>query len=114
MPLSSERVRALVDAELARIPDSTLAARIRELLVPPYPVEREWDYGSPGQTYTCWTVLEHPDSNTGIAFCEEGFGPTFPWGLVFLTGEYVSIGMDSAWFDTLEETMLNSMAWSPG
>ena len=111
MALSSERVRALVDAELSRITDAKLAARIRELLVPPRPVEREWDYGPPGQTYTCWTVLEDPDSNSGIAYCEEGFGPTFPWGLVFLTGEYLSIGMDAGWFDTLEEAMLNSMAW---
>jgi hypothetical protein len=54
-------------------------------------------YGPPGQKYTCWTVLEHRPSNTGIAYCEEGFGPSFPWGLIFLSGPHMNIGMDAGW-----------------
>jgi hypothetical protein len=56
-------------------------------------------------------VLEHPPSNTGIAYCAQGFGPSDPWGIVFLSGELTGIGMDSAWFSTLESAMRESMAW---
>ena len=77
----------------------------------PYPVERDWDYGNSGERFVCWTVLEHPDSNTGIAYCAQGFGPKHPWGLVFLSGPYMSIGMDSGWYASLEDAMRESMAW---
>src|SRR5688572_20142885 len=109
--LTPPDVEKLVQQQLANIGDRVLLARIRELLVSPYPVERDWDYGAPGEKYTCWTVLEHCPSNTGIAYSEGGFGPTFPWGLVFLSGPHMNIGMDGGWHDTLEEAMLNSMAW---
>jgi len=59
----------------------------------------------------CWTVLEHQPSGTGIAYCEEGFGPDFPWGLVFLSGPHMSMGMDSAWFASLEDAVRKSPAW---
>jgi hypothetical protein len=100
-----------VERELARIRDAKLARRIRELLVNPYPVERAWDYGTTEERFTCWTVLEHRPSNTGIAFCSHGFGPSYPWGLVFLSGPHTGIGMDSAWFVSLEDAMRESIAW---
>jgi hypothetical protein len=105
------RIASIVQKELARIADPILLAAIRSLLVNPYPVERDWNYGSPGQKYTCWTVLEHRVSNTGIAYCESGFGPSSPWGLVCLSGEFMSIGMDSAWYTSLEDAMRESRAW---
>jgi len=105
------QIASFVEKELARIADPVLVAAIRPLLVTPYPVERDWDYGLPGQKYTCWTVLEHRASNTGIAYCESGFGPSDPWGLVFLSGENMSMGMDSDWYMTLEDAMRASRAW---
>jgi hypothetical protein len=108
---NAEQLKALVENALERITDPKLTDRIRELLVPPYPVERAWDYGMPSEHFTCWTVLEHRASNAGIAFCEKGFGPSYPWGLVFLTGPRVSIGMDSSWFASLEDAMRESSAW---
>lgn len=107
----AKEIAELVERELARISDTALVDRIRELLVTPYPVEREWDYGAPGERFPCWTVLEHHASNTGIAFCSEGFGPSDPWGLVFLSGSQMSIGRDDAWFVSLEDAVRNSMAW---
>jgi hypothetical protein len=104
-------IAELVERELVRIRDANLAQRIRKLLVTPYPVERTWDYGSRSERFTCWTVLEHPQSNTGIAFCSQGFGPSHPWGLVFLSGPHLGIGMDSAWFASVEEAMRESAAW---
>ncbi|HUO60496.1 MAG TPA: hypothetical protein VMU24_07485, partial [Candidatus Acidoferrales bacterium] len=103
--MTAEQISALVNAELAHITDNVLLSRIRDLLVAPYPVERDWDYGRAGEKFTCWTVLEHRASNTGIAYCAHGFGPVDPWGLVFLYGEHMGIGMDSGWFSTLESAM---------
>jgi hypothetical protein len=111
MALSRDFVQDLVNAELSQITAGRAIARIRELIAPPYAVEREWLYGAPGQTYTCWIVLEHRASNTGIAYCAEGFGPGNPWGLVFLTGPRIGIGTDSEWYGTLEQAMKESMAW---
>ena len=56
-------------------------------------------------------VLKHQHSDTGIAYCEQGFGPSDPWGLVFLSGDHMGIGMDSGWFSTLESAMRESMGW---
>jgi hypothetical protein len=112
--LTANEVSSLVSEELTCVTDAALLARIRELLVVPYPVERDWDYGRVGERFTCWTVLEHPPSNTGIAYCPQGFGPSYPWGLIFLSGEHMGIGMDSAWFSTFESAMRESMAWDGG
>ena len=109
--LDGKTVRERVNAELARISDGHLISRIKDLLVDPYPVIRDWDYGYPGEAYECWTVLENRESNTGIAFCERGFGPADPWGLVFLTGLNMNIGMDCSWYSNLEDALRESRAW---
>ena len=62
----------------------------------------------------CWTVLEPQPSGIGIAFCEDGFGPDFRWGIVFLSGPHMNMGMDSAWFATLEDAVRESPAWDGG
>jgi hypothetical protein len=103
-------VDALVRSELGRVEDPSLRRRIEGLLVEPYPVLRDWDYGRKDERYTCWTVLEHRRSNTGLAYCEFGFGPRCPWGLVSLSGEHMNIGMDCAWYTTLEDAFLQSCA----
>lgn len=108
---NAKEIAPLVERELGRIRDANLAKRIREFLVTPYPVERTWDYGSGHERFTCWTVLEHRPSNTGIAFCSQGFGPSDPWGIVFLSGSHMSIGMDCSWFVSLEDAMRESAAW---
>jgi hypothetical protein len=109
--MTPNEISLLVEREIQRIQQPQLVAQIQELLVPPYPLERAWDYGAPGQHFTCWTVLEHHPSNTGIAFCAEGFGPSYPWGLVFLSGPHMNIGMDCQWYASLEDAMRGSMAW---
>ena len=45
-----------VREQVALIQDPGVAAAINALLVEPYCVEREWDYGTPGQRFPCWTV----------------------------------------------------------
>jgi hypothetical protein len=107
----AEKIATLVEREIERITDTMVVARIRQLLVTPRAVRRSWDYGKPGECYTCWVVLEHPESNTAIAFCSEGFGPSDPWGLIFLSGPHMGIGMDCSWFVSMEQAFRESMAW---
>lgn len=73
---------------------------------------RHWDYGEIDEQHPCLSILEHAKSNTGICNSEKGFGPTYPWGLVALTGDKnaKSMGMDSGWFPCFIETFFNSFA----
>jgi len=105
--LQKTDIEELVQIELSHM-DAVLAAALRSCLVTPHVEQREWDYGPDGQTYPCWIVLEHHPSNTGIAYCAEGFGD--PWGLLFLRGEHLSMGMDSGWFSSLEHAFRGSPA----
>jgi hypothetical protein len=75
MAIGTKTLKALVEDELARLADARVTTHIRSLLIEPTPVLRDWDYGVPGQQYVCWNVLEHHPSNTGVAYCESGFGP---------------------------------------
>jgi hypothetical protein len=104
-------VRSVVEAEIATITQRDLVSRIRELLVPIRCEYRAWDYGKPDDEYPCWIFAEHSDSNTAFAWTEYGFGPSSPWGLLFIRGEHISMGMDSGWFVSLEDLFRESMAW---
>ncbi|HXC54867.1 MAG TPA: hypothetical protein VNU97_06205 [Rhizomicrobium sp.] len=110
MPVDAAMLKSLIAQALPRVSDARILANIRELLVEPAPILRDWDYGEKGEQFVCWTVLEHPASNTGIAYCESGFGPRCPWGLVFLTGDYISIGQDSGWFENFLDAYFESYA----
>lgn len=98
-------VAGVVRDLIAGMTDDKLRAATQECLVPVYPVERDWDYGD--ERYTCWVVLEHPTANVCIAYCEHGFGPRLPWGLLAISGNQ-SMGMDSEWFETLEEAVISA------
>lgn len=110
MTVDAVTLKRLVEADLGKVGDARVESYIRGLLVEPMPALRDWDYGKPGQQYVCWTVLEHHPSNNSIAYCEDGFGPRSPWGLLFLTGEHMSIGMDSQWYPTFLQTFFESKA----
>jgi hypothetical protein len=110
--VTPECLNVLVERDLSLLSDGRVMAHIRSLLVPAKRVLRSWNYGIDGEQYPCWTVLEHPASNTGIAYCENGFGPGSPWGLVFLEGNeaQMSIGMDASWFTTFLQAYFDSQA----
>jgi hypothetical protein len=110
MPISLADVKALLDTELARITQPDLVARINELLVPIRCEQIGWDYGAPGQTYPCWIVAHDPETNLAFAYSEHGFGPSYPWGM-FWHGPDQSIGMDNAWYFSLEDVLRESVAW---
>ena len=113
MAVSASSITDLLEAELLALANPRVVEHICGLLVTPRVEMRGWDYGEPDQQFPCWIVLEHPASNTGIAYSEFGFGPSSPWGLLFLTGaKHMSMGMDSAWFDYLMEAYFESKASS--
>jgi hypothetical protein len=54
-----------------------------------------------------------------LVYCEEGFGPQFPWGVLFndpsgqAASEDLTLGMDAQWNWYLEEAFVRSGLW-PG
>jgi len=113
MPIDADALKTLIEQELEHLSDARVIAHVRSLLVEPKVVLRSWDYGTPGQQYPCWDVLHHDETNTAIAYCESGFGPRCPWGLLWMESEerrYMSMGMDSGWFPTFLEAFLESFA----
>ena len=113
MSASAGSITALIEEELTKLRDRRVVGHIRGLLVSPDIQTRDWDYGAPGTAYPCWLVLAHKASNTGIAYSEFGFGPSSPWGLLFLSGtEYMSMGMDSSWFQRFLDAYFESKAAS--
>jgi hypothetical protein len=113
MVITANTVSGLVEAELAVLKDLRVVEHIRGLLVLPEPIIRAWDYGRPDEAYPYWSILNHAASNTGIAYCEFGFGPQSPWGLVSLKGsEHMSMGMDSGWFTHFLDAYFESHASS--
>ena len=107
---TTSQISALVQEQLRLIVDTHVKSKIMKFLVEPYPTERGWDYGRPDETMVCWMVLEHKQSNTGIAYCSTGFGPKNPWGLLFLSGPYMNMGADYGWYASLEHAFMESFA----
>jgi hypothetical protein len=108
MTIDTNSLKNLVEHELDRITDARVTSQICGLLVELIPVPRDWNYGVKGQQYVCWNVLEHHPSNTAIAYCQSGFGPRTPWGLVALEGPHMAMGVDSGWFPSLMEAYFES------
>lgn len=99
MPIDAETLKALIDRELDQISDARVTTDIRGLLVEPRTVLCDWDYGKPGEQHLCWEVLS---AGVSIVYCESGFGPRCPWGLVALK-QNASMGMDSGWFTSFTD-----------
>jgi hypothetical protein len=111
MDLTAEILSARIEAELDRLRDQRVVRHIRGLLVPPRQEMREWDYEPAGTSYPCWVVLAHMPSDTAIAYCEHGFGPRSPWGLLALAGPgFMSMGMDCGWFARFPDAYFDSPA----
>ena len=111
VPIDAIQLKSLIEKELQAVRDERVVHHIRKLLIEPRAVFRDWDYGFPGQEYLCWITFDD-GSDTGIAYCEEGFGPRRPWGLVSAAGgsDRNSIGMDSGWFPSFMEAYFESIS----
>jgi len=109
MRVTAEILQALIEAELATLSDARVIAHIRGVLIEPYVLLRDWDYGEPDQRYPCWMVLRDAHSGGEVAYCEYGFGPRCPWGLVS-SGENQSMGIDAGWYTTFLDAFFESFA----
>ncbi len=115
MGLEAEISHRVADA-LAVITDLRLATALERFLVTPRRCQLVWDYGHPhsefpGPIYPGFVIAEFPESGTGIAYSEYGFGALgSPWGLIDL--ETPGYGMDCGWFLTLEGAFRDSCAWN--
>lgn len=112
MPITARVLEASIESELATVSDERVVGHIRGMLVEPHVVLCNWDYGERGQQYPCWFVLRDTHSGAEIAYCEYGFGPRCPWGLVGSgPGEKDRhVGMDSGWFATFLDAFFDSFA----
>lgn len=113
MPIEAKKITAMLQKEMQRFTVEAKREKVRALLVTPRCEDRGWDYGEIGQAYPCWIVVEHAPSNTATAYCEHGFGPKNPWGLLSLSpsGAHSSMGMDCGWFSHFDECVKESFAW---
>ncbi len=102
----------IVSAQRASFKDASVSAAVARLGVQPYKSVRAWDYGEPGERFCCWIIAESRKENLAVAYCERGFGPEHPWGVILHRGDdfQMSMGMDSDWFGTLEEVFTRSWA----
>ncbi len=111
MLIDADTLKGLIGQELNNLLDVRVTAHIQSLLVEPRAELRDWDYGEPGEQYPCWITLADNGSNIAIAYCESGFGPRNPWGLLWLESrEHMSMGMDSAWHSTFLDAYFDSLA----
>lgn len=108
MALTRDGVSRLVQEQLDSIRDSAVKEGLIRILVLPEQHLRDWDYGTPGEQFPCWTVAVHEGSGISLVYSEHGFGPKAPWGLVGTTTLW--FGMDSGWFLQLRDCFLDSPA----
>src|SRR5689334_14348041 len=113
--LDPQQVAARVEDALRAFSEPRVAAALTRLLIPPRACLLDWDYGHPHREfpaprYPAFIVAEFPESGTGIAYSEYGFGPGCPWGLIFL--DRLGYGMDCGWYVKLEDAFRESMAWN--
>jgi len=110
MPIDAKILTQLIDREVASLTDVRVVTHIRGMLLEPCVVLLDWDYGEPGQQYPCWMVVNDAKSGGEIVYCEHGFGPRCPWGLVCSSTNGRHMGMDSGWFTTFLDVFFDSFA----
>lgn|GEM_PF-2782955 len=110
--IGPEEIAARVAKEVALVRNPERRDLLLRLLVEPRREGRAWEYGAPGERYPYWVVAEAPDEGLILVYCEEGFGPEFPWGFLDTDGPFRdSLGMDSQWDWYLEAALCRSGLW---
>lgn len=110
MPVTASVLESLIDSELARVTDARVVRYVRGMLVRPHAVLRNFEYGDPRPQYPCWFVLRDPKSGAEIAYCEYGFGPRCPWGLLSSDEKDTGMGADYMWYPTFLNAFFESFA----
>jgi hypothetical protein len=105
MPSAAE-VSRLVECELASIDDPSRREALRALLSQPIAVDLGWGYGKPGERHQCWVVGHSRDGSQRLVYCDKGFGPSDPWGIVGVSEDWM--GMDCQWHVGLEHAAIGA------
>ena len=103
---TGEEVRVLVEAEVAKFTSPDFAKGLKTFLVKPRSEIRTWDWHKPLKEFQVWIVAESSRFDYGIAFSDYGFGPEYPWGLVF--SSHSNCDADYCWYSSLEEAYKES------
>ena len=98
-------IQYLIKSELAKIADPRTAA-LNAVLTPPLLLSLKWGYGNPGEQYRCWLVGLSPNGSDRLVYCEKGFGPSYPWGIVGIADDWM--GMDCQWHVGLEHAAIGA------
>ena len=106
METTTLHIKAIVQDQMMQIKDPLVKSALEKILIEPSRHIREWDYGTNGEEFECWTIAVDHSTDTSFIYCEYGFGPEFPWGLV--SSSVLYFGMDSGWFSKLEDCFLES------
>ena len=106
MSRSVSAMKALVAKELEAAPDTTCRARLTSLLVEPRFQALSWEYGALDATRLCCVVAEVGDGDRALVYCEDGFGPHDPWGIVSLSEG--SMGSDDQWYGSLYDSAIGA------
>jgi len=101
-------LKNLVTSQLSQIKNEERRNCISAILVEPFTEPREWDY-SENTKHLCW-VIAKPDEHSYFAYCEGGFGPSAPWGIISIDSSG-SIGPDSCWYQFLEDLYIDAGPW---
>lgn len=109
--MNKSQFDCLLELEISIISQDDIRQNIIERRVDSRVENRAWDYGDKDCEYPCWIGVEDVSSNTAIGYCLQGFGPEYPWGLLFLKGEPSSMGMDSGWYPSLESAVREAPFW---
>ncbi|MBW3570405.1 MAG: hypothetical protein KY467_04805 [Gemmatimonadetes bacterium] len=108
--ISLSELNALLLHELEIIGVSSRRRALEAILVAPVLRTRRWDYGEADDRFACWVVAAVPEKGIELVYCDEGFGPEFPWGFLFSDDD--SLGMDAQWNWYLEEAFVRSGLWT--
>lgn len=109
--MTAADVEALVRYDIRTLSDARVATHLASLLVAsPRPLHLGWVYGAVGEAFDGFLVLDHSRSGTGIVYCQQGFGPENPWGLVFTDRGPLSTGTSDGWYPRLLDAYFESKA----
>ena len=110
--MTSADIAVLINDDMSAMHDVRVVAYVGSLLItPPRPLLLGWVYGASEDVFEGFLVLDHPKSGTAIAYCQQGFGPATPWGLISTThGLPPSMGMSDGWYPRFVDAFFQSKA----
>lgn len=110
--MDATTLKKMLRDELQTLTDPRVLDNLAQRLCEPRIELFDWSYAD--AQYPCWIVLEDDPANsdTGIVYCEQGFGPRCPWGLMWLTPENGrrEMGQDSDWYTSFLKAYWESRA----